>query len=108
LAQALARSGGLIDSRSNAKGVFIFRLEAENAMAWPLQPVYTTAQGKVPVVFRIDMTDPRSLFLIQDFWMENRDILYVSNAPINEVQKFLNLLFSVAFPIFQAESAGAL
>jgi polysaccharide export outer membrane protein len=108
LAQALARSGGLIDSRSNAKGVFIFRLEAENAMAWPIQPVYTTPQGKVPVVFRIDMTDPRSLFLIQDFWMENRDILYVSNAPINEVQKFLNLLFSVAFPVFQAESAGAL
>jgi polysaccharide biosynthesis/export protein len=108
LAQALARSGGLIDSRSNAKGVFIFRLEAEDAMAWPIQPVYKTPQGKVPVVFRIDMTDPRSFFLIQDFWMENRDILYVSNAPINEVQKFLNLLFSVAFPVFQAEAAGAL
>jgi polysaccharide export outer membrane protein len=108
LAQALARSGGLIDSRSNAKGVFIFRLESENALAWPTQPAYATPQGKVPVVFRIDLTNPRSLFLIQDFWIENRDILYVSNAPINEVQKFLNLVFSVAYPIFQAEQSGVL
>jgi polysaccharide export outer membrane protein len=96
------------DSRSNAKGVFIFRMEPQNTMEWPRQPVYTTPQGKVPVVYRINMKDPRSLFLIQDFWMENRDILYVSNAPVNEVQKFLNVLFSVAFPLFQAESVGVL
>jgi polysaccharide export outer membrane protein len=103
LAQALARANGLIDARSNAKGVFIFRLEPQNAMAWPHPPQYTTAQGLVPAIFRIDMTDPQSLFLIQDFWIENRDILYVSNAPITEIEKFLNVLFSIAYPIFQAD-----
>jgi polysaccharide export outer membrane protein len=102
LAQALARANGLIDQRSNAKGVFVFRLEPQNALPWPHPPTYTTAQKMVPTVFRIDMTDPQSLFLIQDFWIENRDILYVSNAPINEIQKFLNVLFSIAYPIFQA------
>jgi polysaccharide biosynthesis/export protein len=102
LAQALARANGLIDARSNAKGVFVFRLEPQNALAWPHPPRYTTVQGLVPTVFRIDLTDPQSLFLIQDFWIENRDILYVSNAPISEVEKFLNVLFSVAYPIFQA------
>ncbi|HWW22226.1 MAG TPA: polysaccharide biosynthesis/export family protein, partial [Steroidobacteraceae bacterium] len=81
LAQALARANGLIDARSNAKGVFVFRLEPPNALTWPHPPKYTTPQGLVPTVFRIDMTDPQSLFLIQDFWIENRDILYVSNAP---------------------------
>jgi polysaccharide export outer membrane protein len=104
LAQALARANGLIDQRSNAKGVFIFRLEPKGALPWPHPPTYTTAQNMVPTVFRIDMTDPQSLFLIQDFWMENRDILYVSNAPINEIQKFLNVLFSIAYPIFQAQA----
>jgi polysaccharide export outer membrane protein len=102
LAQALARANGLIDARSNAKGVFVFRLEPQDALPWPHPPGYTTVQGLVPTVFRIDMTDPQSLFLIQDFWIENRDILYVSNAPITEVQKFLNVLFSIAYPIFQA------
>jgi len=36
---------------------------------------------------------------MQNFPIENRDILYVSNAPITEVQKFLNVIFSVAYPI---------
>jgi polysaccharide export outer membrane protein len=106
LAQALARSGGLIDSRSNAKGVFVFRLEPKDAFQWPHQPIFLTAQNMVPTVFQIDMTDPQSLFLIQDFWVENHDILYVSNAPINEIQKFLNVLFSLAYPIFQAQQSG--
>jgi polysaccharide biosynthesis/export protein len=98
-AQALARSGGLIDARSNPKGVFIFRFEPKDALNWTRAPVKTTADGLVPTVFRVDLTDPNSFFFIQNFPIENRDILYVSNAPITEIQKFLNILFSVAYPI---------
>jgi len=99
LAQALARSGGLLDARSNARGVFIFRLLPKDALPWPQQPVLTTVDGLVPVAFRIDLSDPASFFTIQSFPMENRDILYVSNAPITEIQKYLNVLFSVAYPV---------
>ncbi len=106
LAQAIARSGGLIDLRSNARGVFVFRFESKGALDWPRQPVKATADGLVPTVYRVDLTDPESLFLIQNFPMENRDVLYVSNAPITEVQKFLNILFSVAYPILAAKSSG--
>jgi polysaccharide export outer membrane protein len=106
LAQALARSGGLIDSRSNARGVFVFRFEPRNALSWPHQPVMTTAEGMVPTAFRIDLSDPRSFFSMQSFWLENKDILYVSNAPINEIQKFLNVLFTVAYPILAAKQVG--
>src|SRR5208337_2730870 len=74
LAQALARSGGLIDQRSNARGVFIFRFEPKDALPCPHDPVATTPEGMVPAVFRIDLTDPTSFFLIQSFPMENRDI----------------------------------
>jgi polysaccharide export outer membrane protein len=38
--------------------------------------------------------------------MADRDVLYVSNAPITEVEKFLNVLFSVAYPILAGKSAG--
>jgi polysaccharide export outer membrane protein len=106
LAQALARSGGLIDSRSNARGVFIFRFEPKAALAWPREPVMTTAEGMVPAVFRIDLSDPASFFAIQSFPIENRDILYVSNAPITEVQKALNVLFSVAYPTLALKQVG--
>jgi polysaccharide biosynthesis/export protein len=106
LAQALARSGGLIDARSNARGVFVFRFEPKTALAWPHQPIMTTAEGMVPVAFRIDLSDPASFFAIQSFPIENRDILYVSNAPITEIQKFLNVLFSVAYPTLALKQVG--
>ena len=106
LAQALARSGGLIDARSNARGVFIFRFEPKAALAWPHEPVMTTSEGMVPAVFRIDLSDPASFFAIQSFPIENRDILYVSNAPITEIQKALNVLFSVAYPTLALKQVG--
>ena len=99
LAQALARSGGMIDSRSNARGVFIFRLAPKCALPWPHEPVMTTPDGLVPVVFRIDLSDPQSFFLIQSFPIENRDVLYVSNAPITEIEKALTVIFEIAYPV---------
>jgi len=106
LAQALARSGGLIDSRSNPKGVFIFRFAPKGALDWPRQPVLATPEGMVPVVFRIDLTNPSSFFLMQSFPVENKDVLYVSNAPVTELQKFLNLLLTVAYPVLTAKQLG--
>lgn len=99
LAQALARAGGLQDARSDAQGVFIFRLEDSKALQWPTSPVRTTADGKVPVVYRVNLRDPNSFFIAQSFMMENKDVLFVSNAPIAELQKFLNVVFSVAYPV---------
>jgi polysaccharide export outer membrane protein len=104
VAQAIARSGGLVDSRSNPRGVFIFRFEPKDALSWPHEPLKTTANNLVPTVFRIDLSDPNSFFLIQNFPIENKDILYVSNAPITEIDKFLNVLFSVAYPILAIKS----
>jgi len=33
-------------------------------------------------------------------------VLYVSNAPVTELQKFLNLLFTVAYPVIAVQYAG--
>lgn len=98
LAQALARAGGLEDLRANPKGVFIFRLEPPEALEWPKPPV-RTPDGKVPVVYRVDLTDPRSFFVAQSFKMENKDVVYVANAPVAELQKFLNLLVTAVYPV---------
>jgi len=114
LAQALARSGGLIDSRSNPSGVFVFRLERRSAEAASGQgadaaaATTTTSQGLVPVVYRVDLKDPRSLFWIQSFPMRDKDVLYVSNAPVVELQKFLNLLFTLAYPVLTGVQTGIL
>jgi polysaccharide export outer membrane protein len=110
LAQALARSGGLIDSRSNPSGVFIFRLEQRSAQSTTgpggPAPAALTAAGLVPVVYRVDLKDPRSLFWIQSFPIKDKDVLYVSNAPEAELQKFLNLLFTLAYPVLTGVQVG--
>jgi polysaccharide export outer membrane protein len=108
LAQALARSGGLIDSRSNPSGVFVFRLEntSEAPSGQGADAATTTARGLVPVVYRVDLKDPRSLFWIQSFPIKDKDVLYVSNAPAAELQKFLNLLFTLAYPVLTGVQAG--
>lgn len=98
LAQALARAGGLQDARADARGVFIFRLEEASAMDWSDKTV-TTPDGRVPVIYQIDLKDPANFFVAQSFPISNRDVLYVSNAPAAELQKFLNIVSSIAAPV---------
>ncbi|HEV8690722.1 MAG TPA: polysaccharide biosynthesis/export family protein [Ideonella sp.] len=102
LAQAMGRIGGLMDNRSDPRGVFIFRFEPQATLDWPRQPVAATPEGLVPVVYRLDLSDPRSFFAMQSFPMHHRDIVYVSNAPIAELQKFLNVVFSITYPVLNA------
>ena len=97
LAQALARAGGLNDARADARGVFIFRFEDASALNWP-SPPQTTPDGKVPVIYQIDLRDPATFFVAQSFAVQNKDVLYVSNAPAAELQKFLNIVTSVVYP----------
>jgi polysaccharide biosynthesis/export protein len=101
LAQALARSGGLIDNRADAQGVFVFRLEAVQSK----DDAGIVTTNMVPTVYRLNLRDPQSLFASQEFRMQNRDILYVSNAPVAELQKFINLIYTSAFPVVNAVRA---
>lgn len=98
LAQALGRIGGLRDERADIRGVFVFRMEDPGALdPSVLATARTTLDGRVPVVYRLNLSDASSLFAAQDFAIRDDDILYVSNAPGTDLQKFLNTLSTVAF-----------
>lgn len=98
LAEALGRVGGLKDERANVRGAFIFRFEDPAA----LDPAIAansprTPDGRVPVIYRVDLRDPVTLFAAQNFPMRNKDILYVSTAPLSDLQRFVSILSSMAF-----------
>lgn len=97
LVQALARSGGLNDSRADARGVFIFRFE-DPKLVDSSGNVEKTADGVIPVIYQIDLRDPASFFITQNFPIQDRDVIYVSNSPAAEFEKFLRLVVSVAVP----------
>jgi len=106
LSQALGRIGGLQDQRANPQGVFIFRYEDRKALIPnAAQKAPQTADGKVPVIYKVNLHDPASFFIAQNFVIKDKDLLYVTNAPIADLQKFTNLLSSIVFP---AVSVGTL
>ncbi|MCO6546835.1 MAG: polysaccharide export protein [Gilliamella sp.] len=86
LSQALARIGGLRDSQSDARGVFVFRYQDTLSI--------DNKKELVPTVFQIDLNNPNSFFIMKNFQIKNNDIVYVASAPILELQKFLYAIFS--------------
>ena len=107
LAQALAKARGLSDFQADPAGTFVFRFEPAAVVRRlnPASPLLTTPV--VPVVYRIDMRDPNSLFTSQAFRMRNRDLVYVSNAPFTEVSKVVSVFSTVAGPVASAASVYA-
>jgi len=97
LVQALARAGGTQDQRADATGVFIFRFEEPQVLGLAPRRSVVTPDGKTPTIYRVDLKDPRSFLVAQSFPIHNKDVLYISNAPLAELQKVLNMLSSIVF-----------
>ncbi|WP_233997174.1 polysaccharide biosynthesis/export family protein [Porphyrobacter sp. HT-58-2] len=98
LAQGLARVGGLRDDKASIRGVFVFRLEDPLALEPSLRdPSIVTEGGKVPVVYRLDLSDARGFFIAQDFMIRDQDVIYVSTAPGAELREFIATVSSLAF-----------
>ena len=105
LAEALAKAGGLLDERSDPQGVFVLRFEPESvARSFGADPALIEHGRLTPIVYRLNLRDPSSLFYSQSFHMANRDLVYVSNAPITEVEKAVQIFTSSLSPAGSAAS----
>jgi len=82
LLEALGQVGGLNDERANKTGVFVFRMgDIQNNL---------TARARV---FRLDLAQPVSIFVAQQFGILPRDVVYVTNAPLYEYNKVLGAIY---------------
>ncbi|MBB3953014.1 polysaccharide biosynthesis/export family protein [Aureimonas jatrophae] len=91
LAQAVARSGGLLNDRANARRVYLLRSEpADVARNLGVLPPGDPTTGLVPIIYRIDMKQPASLFAMQNFPMRKGDILYVPDSAGADIRRALN------------------
>ncbi|MDH6299948.1 polysaccharide biosynthesis/export family protein [Polynucleobacter sphagniphilus] len=102
LVQALARVGGVQDTRADSKGVFIFRFEDPSVVSEKQVASTQIINGKIPVVYRVDLSDGGVFLTAQNFPIKDKDVLYVSNASSVELQKFLNILVSAIYPVVNA------
>ena len=100
LAEAIAKAGGLVDQQADPTGVFLLRYEPQPVVrALHLADLATDIGGSSPVVFRLNLRDAKSYLLAQNFPVENKDILYVANAPLTIPQKLFSLLSTLSGPI---------
>ena len=96
LLEALGQVGGLNDIRANKTGVYIFRMgDLKNNPA---------ARARV---FRLDLIQPVSIFVAQQFGMQARDVIYVSNAPLYEYDKVLTSIYRTFSIVSVARSTGS-
>ena len=82
LLEALGQVGGLSDERANKTGVFVFRFVDPE--------VHPNVKS---TVFRLDLSQPASIFIAQQFGIRPRDVVYVTNAPLYEYNKILTAVF---------------
>ena len=105
LEEAIAKAGGLLDSQSDPSSVFILRKEPFD-MARRLDPNYpvTSGHSTVDVVYRLDLRNTNSFFLARRVAVQNKDIIYVANAPITNIQKVLSVLQQAATPVVMGKA----
>ena len=82
LLEALGEVSGLADQRANKTGVYVFRIGDIETNP--------TARGRV---FRLDLFQPVSIFVAQQFGLQPRDVIYVTNAPLYEYDKVLTAMY---------------
>jgi len=108
LEEAIGKASGLLDDRADPEGVFVMRYEPVSiARNYPGITPAQAALNLVPVVYYINMREPKSLFLARRFGVHDKDIIYVSNSPFSDLQKLLLLVGTVTAPAVSGIAASA-
>ena len=107
LLRAIGAARGLVDFDADPTGVFVFRREARTLADTLLpgaEPPGLPAGPGRPVVYRLDMSAPGALFVAEAFEMRDGDAIFVTNAPLTEFRKFIQLFTAVLTPVQQGSA----
>ena len=107
LLSAVAAARGLNDFDADPTGVFVFRFErpeiADALLSGPPPEGLPSGDGR-PIVYRLDLSRPEGLFVAKRFTMRDGDAIFVTNAPLTELRKFLQLFNAVVTPVNTANT----
>lgn len=92
LAEGVAKAGGLLDDRADPGAIYVFRKETRDTAGRLGIDVGKYSTPEIPVIYGINLRDPKGYFTASKFLMRNKDVLFVSNAATVEVTKFAQFL----------------
>jgi polysaccharide export outer membrane protein len=87
LAEALARATGPSDATADPSAIFLFR-----------QNPGPMAEDQRRVIYRLNMLEPASYFIAQNFVIQDKDLIYIANARANQPSKFISILNQLFSP----------
>lgn len=91
--EAVASAGGLLDHRADSSGLFVFRYEREHTLQnLGVAHRGNIVNGRVPTIYRIDMSHAKSYFYAQSFLLQDKDSVFVANAKGAELSKVLRMI----------------
>lgn len=96
LAEALSTGGGLQTASANPRALFVFRAPAADA-----------APETQPKVYSMDLTQPESLLLAEQFALRSRDIIYVGSTDFAKYNRVINQLLPTISAVFQIDRLTA-
>ena len=64
-----------------------------------------TNDGRIPIIYQVNMKNPEVFFAMQNFDMRNGDVIFVANSSITEIQRFAGIVASTLLPIASLENS---
>lgn len=92
LAEALADSGGWNENRSDARGIFVLRR--------------STSSRHAIDAFQLNARQATALVLADQFPLQERDIIYVTAAPVARWNRVLNLVTPSLMSLYYVDRVG--
>jgi polysaccharide biosynthesis/export protein len=86
LTDALARAGGVIETRARPSGIFVIRVRPEES-------------DKLASVYQLDINNATALTMGTHFPLQPQDVIYVTDAPLARWNNVISLLLpSIVLP----------
>jgi polysaccharide export outer membrane protein len=87
LAEAFGKAGGLLDSRADPTYVFVYRLEDRETLQRAGHDTSRFGGEIIPTIYMADVRSPAGYFLATNFDVEDKDVVYIANAPTVNIGK---------------------
>lgn len=95
LSEAAAKAGGLDTTRADPRGVFLYRQETRTALAAMGVDVSRYSGDSVPTIYTADFSRGDTFFLANSLYLRDRDVIFVSEAPSADLEKFTTALSGI-------------
>lgn len=105
LVEALAISGGPIDNLANPSTIYVYRQETPEVLNLLGKKILTEGKATAPVIYRLQLNDPKGFFYATNFMVRDRDVIYYATSGSVGAMKFMALLNTLVGPAISGISA---